>query len=86
MVAADTWRPAAIKQLQVLGDAAGVEVFGTHEGDDAVKVASAGVARAKFLGCDMVLVDTQGRLHVDDELMAELGGMKTRSCRMRFFL
>jgi signal recognition particle subunit SRP54 len=76
LVAADTWRPAAIKQLQVLGDAAGVEVFGTHEGDDAVKVASAGVARAKFLGCDMVLVDTQGRLHVDDELMAELGGMK----------
>ena len=76
LVAADTWRPAAIKQLQVLGDAAGVEVFGTHEGDDAVKVASAGVARAKFLGCDMVLVDTQGRLHMDDELMAELGGMK----------
>lgn len=76
LVAADTWRPAAIKQLQVLGDAAGVEVFGTHEGDDAVKVASAGVARAKSLGCDMVLVDTQGRLHVDDELMAELGGMK----------
>ena len=76
LVAADTWRPAAIKQLQVLGEKIGVEVFSTHEGDDAVKVASAGVARGKFLGCDIVLVDTQGRLHVDDELMAELGGMQ----------
>jgi signal recognition particle subunit SRP54 len=76
LVAADTWRPAAIKQLQVLGEKIGVEVFSTHEGDDAVRVASAGVARGKFLGCDMVLVDTQGRLHVDDELMAELGGMQ----------
>lgn len=76
LVAADTWRPAAIKQLQVLGEKIGVEVFSTHEGDDAVKVASAGVARGKFLGCDIVLVDTRGRLHVDDELMAELGSMQ----------
>ncbi|NLB73612.1 MAG: signal recognition particle protein [Firmicutes bacterium] len=76
LVAADTWRPAAIKQLQVLGEKIGVQVFSTHEGDDAVRVASLGVERGKFLGCDVVLVDTQGRLHIDDELMAELGGMQ----------
>jgi signal recognition particle subunit SRP54 len=76
LVAADTRRPAAIKQLQVLGEKIGIEVFATHEGDDAVQVASSGVARGKFLGCDMVLVDTAGRLHVDDELMAELGRMQ----------
>lgn len=76
LVAADTWRPAAIKQLQILGDSTGVEVFATHQGDDAVKVASSGVARAKSLGCDTVIVDTQGRLHVDEELMAELCSMQ----------
>lgn len=76
LIAADTWRPAAVKQLQVLGDIAGVEVFTSEKDDDAIQVVSLGIDRAKFLGCDLVVVDTRGRLHIDDELMAELDGMK----------
>ena len=76
LVAADTWRPAAIKQLLVLGEKIGVEVFSAEEGEDPVEVASKGVDRGKFLGCDTVIVDTRGRLHVDDDLMAELGSMQ----------
>ena len=76
LVAADTWRPAAIKQLLVLGEKIGVEVFSAEEGEDPVEVASKGVDRGKFLGWDTVIVDTRGRLHVDDDLMAELGSMQ----------
>ena len=76
LVAADTWRPAAIKQLLVLGEKIGVEVFSAEEGEDPVEVVSKGVDRGKFLGCDTVIVDTRGRLHVDDDLMAELGSMQ----------
>jgi signal recognition particle subunit SRP54 len=78
LVAADTKRPAAIRQLQVLGERVGVDVVATHEGDDAVRVAKQGMERAAGLGRDVVIVDTAGRLHVDDELMDELAQMKAQ--------
>ncbi|NLG79799.1 MAG: signal recognition particle protein [Firmicutes bacterium] len=76
LVASDTRRPAAIRQLQVLGEKVGVDVVATREGDDAVRVAKQGVARAAAIGRDVVIIDTAGRLHIDDELMDELARMK----------
>jgi len=71
MVAADLQRPAAIEQLKVLGQQIGVPVF--HEaGMTPPEVCSAAVKEAKKLKCDVILLDTAGRLHVDEELMGEL--------------
>ena len=74
LVACDLQRPAAVTQLQVLGDRVGVPVFtdGAAPGGDPVAVAAAGVAEAKRLGRDVVIVDTAGRLAIDEELMAQL--------------
>lgn len=72
LVAADVYRPAAIDQLQVLGAQIGAEVF-TLEGEkDAVRIAKEGVAHGRARGFNVVLVDTAGRLAVDDTLMAEI--------------
>jgi len=74
MVAADIKRPAAVEQLRVLGGKLGVPVF--HEaGLSAPEVCLHGVAAAREQGCDVVLLDTAGRLHVDDELMAEVAAI-----------
>ena len=71
LVAADLRRPAAVQQLVVLGKQLNVPVH--HEDNStAVKVASSGVARGRQLGLNWVIIDTGGRLHVDDELMQEL--------------
>jgi signal recognition particle subunit SRP54 len=70
LVAADLQRPAAVEQLRVLGDSIGVDVF--SEATSPVSVAREGVERAQRLGRDVVIVDTAGRLSVDDELMAEI--------------
>jgi len=70
LVAADLQRPAAVDQLVVLGDRIGVPVF--SEATDPVAVARAGILEAERLGRNTVIVDTAGRLQVDDELMAEL--------------
>ena len=75
LVAADVYRPAAIKQLQVIGEQVDLPVF-TISGNDPVKICSAGVAEAARLGLDYVLLDTAGRLHIDDELMLELERIK----------
>ncbi len=70
-VAADVYRPAAIEQLKQIGRELNIEVY--EEGKkDAVKVAENGVLYAKEKGYDLVLIDTAGRLHVDDNLMDEL--------------
>lgn len=71
LVAADLQRPAAIRQLEVLGEQAGVPVFSDHESKDAVEVARRGL-EAAAREADVVIVDTAGRLHVDDEMMREL--------------
>jgi len=71
LVAADVKRPAAVEQLQVLGARIGVPVF--HAGGVAPpKLCAEGVAHARAKGLDVVILDTAGRLHVDDELMAEV--------------
>ena len=75
LVACDIYRPAAIKQLQVLGEKVGVPVFekGTQ---DPVETAKQAVALAKDEGNDYVLIDTAGRLHIDEQLMDELKSIK----------
>lgn len=76
LVAADVQRPAAIKQLQVLGQQVGVPVH-TVQGAGAVEVARSSLAQAQQLGCDVVILDTAGRLHVDDALMQEVERIKS---------
>ncbi|HKM05405.1 MAG TPA: signal recognition particle protein, partial [Sphaerochaeta sp.] len=76
LVAADLVRPAAILQLQVLGEAVGVPVF-TIEGEkNPVKVASAALKLAKKEQRDVLIVDTSGRMHLDESLMAEIMRIK----------
>ena len=72
LVAADLQRPAAIDQLHVLGEQLDIPVFSDRESGDPVKVTSAAVQQAKKLGADTVILDTAGRLHIDDELMDQL--------------
>lgn len=72
LVAADLQRPAAIDQLHVLGEQLGVDVYSNREEKDPVKVCNSAVQQAKKLGADTVILDTAGRLHVDDELMGQL--------------
>ncbi|MEI8251531.1 MAG: signal recognition particle protein [Synechococcus sp. ELA057] len=72
LVAADVYRPAAIDQLQTLGSQIGVEVFSLGAGEKPEAIAAAGVARGRELGCDIVLVDTAGRLQIDQEMMQEM--------------
>jgi len=71
LVAADVRRPAAIEQLEKVGEQAGVEVF-TGDRRNPVKICREGVKYARRMGFDLVILDTSGRLHVDDELMEEL--------------
>lgn len=75
LVACDIYRPAAINQLQVVGKTANVEVFerGTQ---NPVKTAKQAVEHAKKQGCDVVVLDTAGRLHINQELMQELKDIK----------
>jgi signal recognition particle subunit SRP54 len=74
LVAADLWRPAAVEQLFTLGREIGVDVV--SDGKDAVKVAKAGVKHAGREGYDVVIADTAGRLHVDEEMMREARRVK----------
>jgi signal recognition particle subunit SRP54 len=76
LVAADVYRPAAIKQLQVLGESIGVEVFTMGTDVDPVEIVTQGLAKAKSEGYDTVIVDTAGRQVIDKDLMNELLRMK----------
>lgn len=76
LVAGDVYRPAAINQLQVLGEQIGVPVY-TEEGNkNPVKIAKAGVREAKKMGHDLVVVDTAGRLAIDEQMMNEIASLK----------
>ncbi len=75
LVACDVYRPAAIKQLEVVGSQLGIPVFQMGQGDP-VEIARAGVAHAKKEGYDIVFLDTAGRLHIDEALMEELSAIK----------
>lgn len=72
LAATDVYRPAAIKQLEVLGDSLGVPVFQMGDKNNPVAISKAAVAHAEREEFDVVIVDTAGRLHVDEELMQEL--------------
>jgi signal recognition particle subunit SRP54 len=76
LVACDVYRPAAVKQLQVVGNQIGVNVF-SQEGQKPVSIAQAGIKYANQNGFDVIIIDTAGRLHVDEELMQELVDLKT---------
>lgn len=75
LVACDVYRPAAIKQLQVVGEKIGVPVFEMGAGNP-VEIAQKAVSHAKDHGNDIVILDTAGRLHIDEELMNELKAIK----------
>jgi signal recognition particle subunit SRP54 len=84
LVACDLQRPAAVTQLQVVGERAGVSVFAPHPGaspesnpGDPVAVASAGLAEARAKHFDVVIVDTAGRLGIDEEMMAQAAAIRT---------
>lgn len=76
LVACDVYRPAAIKQLQINGEKQGVEVFSMGDGHKPLNIAKAAVEHAKANGMNVVILDTAGRLHVDEEMMTELVEIK----------
>ena len=76
MVAADIYRPAAIKQLQVLGSQIDIPVFAKEDCKDAVRIANEAIDYAKSHANDIVIIDTAGRLHIDEDLMQELKSIK----------
>ncbi|MCL1859841.1 MAG: signal recognition particle protein [Oscillospiraceae bacterium] len=76
LVACDVYRPAAVKQLEIVGEKAGVPVFSMLSEKDPVKIAEEGVKHAKANGNDIVFIDTAGRLQIDEILMDELKRMK----------
>jgi signal recognition particle subunit SRP54 len=76
LVACDIYRPAAIDQLKVLGEQVGVDVYAEPENKNALQIAQNGIAQAKKTGKKIVIVDTAGRLAVDEQMMAEIEGLK----------
>lgn len=78
LVAADVYRPAAISQLEILGESIGVNVFSMGTEADPVDIAAAAVQKAKDEGYDTVLVDTAGRQVIDEDLMDELKRIKDK--------
>lgn len=76
-VAADVYRPAAIKQLKIVGEQVGIQVYSEEDNKDPVGIVNRAVDRAKVLGNDVILIDTAGRLHIDTELMLELSNIKS---------
>lgn len=79
LVSVDVYRPAARAQLKVVGDAVGVPVYEAHETDDPMTLVRGAVKHAQDTGFDTLLIDTAGRLHIDDELMAELEAIKAET-------
>ena len=77
LVACDVYRPAAINQLEILAEQVGVEVFINRESQDPVAIAKAAVSHAKQNGHNVVIVDTAGRLAIDEQMMNEISAVKT---------
>ena len=76
LVACDVYRPAAVDQLKIVGESVNVPVFSLGTKISPVEIARAGIEHAKKNGNDMVLIDTAGRLHIDEQLMKELVNIK----------
>jgi signal recognition particle subunit SRP54 len=79
LVAMDTGRPAAIDQLKALGTQIDVPVHATHPGDNPVTIYPDALQKAKLEGRDVLILDTAGRLHIDDDLMVELENLKAEA-------
>jgi len=75
LVACDVYRPAAIDQLHIVGEQVGVEVYSDQGNNDPVAIAKAGIAAAKAKGCNVVIIDTAGRLAVDEVMMSEIANI-----------
>ncbi len=76
LVACDVYRPAAIEQLKVVGEQVGVPVYSEPDNKDVVAIANNAIREAKAKGNDVVIVDTAGRLAVDEEMMNEISNLK----------
>jgi len=76
LVACDVYRPAAIKQLQVVGNQLNIPVFTIEGNNDPVHIATRAIEHASSMLYDLVIIDTAGRLHIDDEMMDELDRIK----------
>ena len=76
LVACDVYRPAAVKQLQVNGEKQGVDVFAMGDNQNPVDIAKAALVHAQKNGHNVVILDTAGRLHIDEEMMGELQAIK----------
>ncbi len=79
MVSVDVYRPAAREQLRVVGGAVGVAVYQNKETNDPLTLVRGAVKHAQEMGFDTLMIDTAGRLHIDDELMVELEQIKTET-------
>ncbi|MCR5559696.1 MAG: signal recognition particle protein [Schwartzia sp.] len=77
LVADDIYRPAAVKQLQVLGEQLDIPVFSMEPGTDAVTIAKSAIPYANSHAADVIIIDTAGRLHINEELMQELQSIKS---------
>ncbi len=77
LAAADIYRPAAVDQLKVLGKSLNIPVY-SEDGNDPVSICSNAVGAARQQGCDILILDTAGRLHIDDQMMSELERIKSR--------
>jgi signal recognition particle subunit SRP54 len=76
LVACDIYRPAAIDQLHVVGNSIGVEVYSEKENKNAVEIALNGIQHARSKGFNVVIIDTAGRLAIDEQMMAEIEAVK----------
>ena len=76
LVACDVYRPAAIDQLKVLGEQIGVPVYAEPDNKNPVEIARHGIAYAKANNCNLVIIDTAGRLAIDEEMMKEIASLR----------
>lgn len=76
MIACDVYRPAAVKQLETIGKSLNIDVYSEPESQNVVEIATNGIKKAKSKLCDVVIVDTAGRLQIDEKLMDELVDLK----------
>src|ERR1700759_376527 len=78
LVAADIYRPAAVEQLKILGEQIGVDVYSDLEIGDAVQIAEHGVKGARSLNKNVVIIDTAGRLAIDEKMMSEVASIRSK--------
>ena len=86
LAACDIYRPAAIKQLQILGEQIGVPVFEMGTETSPVTIAKQAMEKARMTGCNLLIIDTAGRLQIDEALMNELQEIKKQRIRRKYCL